>query len=441
MILRDYQQRAVRDLRQAYASGKRAPVLVLPTAGGKTIVASEIIRLSIAKRNRVLFAVPRIELLNQAVAKLAVAGITDVRTIQAANDIGNAAAPVIIGSIPTLTTKRWLASPVTADLVIVDECHHGKARTHEQFLSLYKTSKLLGLTATPARGDDRALGDLFDAIVVGATVKELMALGALAPCKLLAPPRIMNTRELAQDPVDAYERYVPGQKTIVFAGTVEQARQLSERFNQRGHSSKWLCAESRDREEVLAAYSRREFAVLVNVSLFVEGYDDPSIESAIFARRFTHVGSYLQAIGRVLRPFPGKSHATIVDLCGSALVHGTPDLEREYSLSGKAIKTSDREALRQCPACFGVFAASSSRDCTFCGHELPALIRQAPKNANQDLGEVTAKTPPTSWPMRAKKPGTCAGCGGAIAVGDWMVYSRVGYTAKHPRCAARKVAA
>lgn len=440
MILRDYQERAVRELRAAYAAGRRAPVLVLPTAGGKTIVASEIIRLSIAKQNRVLFAVPRIELLNQAVSKLATAGITDVRTIQASNDLGRTDAPVVIGSIPTLTTKRWLANPVEADLVIVDECHHGKARTHEQFLSLYRSSKLLGLTATPARGDDRALGDLFDSIVVGATVAELIQLEALVPCKLYAPPSILSTRELAQDPVDAYEKYVSGQKTIVFASTVEQARELSERFNQRGHSSKWLCAESKDRQEVLAAYSRREFKILVNVSLFVEGYDDPSIESAIFARRFTYVGSYLQAIGRVLRPFPGKLFATVVDLCGSALVHGTPDLEREYSLSGKAIRSSDRLSLRQCPTCFGVSTSPSER-CPYCEHEYPRLARVAPKNANVALGEVTAKTPPTSWPMRAKRAGRCARCSGLIEQGAWMIYSKRNHTAMHTRCASQRSAA
>lgn len=439
MILRPYQERAVRDLRAQYAAGRRAPVLVLPTAGGKTIVASEIIRLSIAKQNRVLFAVPRIELLNQAVSKLATAGITDVRTIQASNDLGNPDAPVVVGSIPTLTTKRWLDAPVRADLVIVDECHHGKARTHEAFLSRYTQSKLLGLTATPARGDSQPLGSLFDAIVVGATVKELTELGALAPCKLLAPPQILDTRTLAQDPVDAYERYLSGQKTIVFAATVEQAKQLSERFNARSISSKWLSAESRDREEVLAAYARCEFRVLVNVSLFVEGYDDPSIESAIFARRFTHVGSYLQAIGRVLRPFPGKLHATVVDLCGSALVHGTPDLEREYSLTGKAIRTLAIPSLRQCPACFGV-SANPGAVCSYCGHEFPRLARKAPRNANVDLGEVTAKTKPTSWPMRAKKPGRCAACGGPIEEGAWIIYSKATYTAKHTGC-ARKAAA
>lgn len=434
MILREYQQRAVSQLRQAYASGKRAPILVLPTGGGKTIVAAEIIRLALTRRTRTLFAVPRIELLNQAVAKLALAGCTNVRTIQAQNDNGSPDAPVTVASIPTLTTERWMQSPVQADLVIVDEAHHCKARTHEQFLALYQSAKLLGLSATPQRGDGRAVGDVFDALIVGATVRELIDLDALVPARIYAPPRIMGPREIAQDPVEAYLERLRGEKAIVFASTVAQAQQLAERFQQASVSARWLSGESRDREEILDAYARHEFRVLVNVSVLVEGFDDPSIQSAILARRFTHVGSYLQAIGRILRPSHGKTQATVVDLCGSALVHGTPDMEREYTLDGKGIGKS-KQPIRQCQQCGGVFTTQPA--CPFCGHVAPPLTRAQARALGIQLDEITAATPKTSWPMRAKRPGLCVSCHGLIERGAWIVYSAAAKQAMHTGCAAR----
>lgn len=439
MKLREYQERGIRDLRACYASGKRAPAYVSPTGSGKTIVAAEIIRLAVQKGNRVLFIAGRVELLDQTVKKLADAGITDTRVIQAENDNATGS-PVIVASVQTLASKRWSSQLPPADLLIPDEAHHIKARTWLSIARHYSDAKILALTATPERGDGSPLGDILDSIVVGATVRELIDLKCLVQPKVYAPPQIMDTRTLAMDPVDAYFKYTAGKRTIVFAATVEHAAKIAADFRSKAIAAEHVSGSMNNRPDIIRRYTAGEFSVLVNVALVIEGYDDPSTEAVIFAKRFTHAGGYLQACGRPLRPYEGKTEAIIADLGGSALVHGTPDLERSYSLEGKAIKTLDRESLRQCPACFGVTANASQR-CSYCGHEFPRLERQAPKNANVELGEVTAKTPPQNWPMRAKKPGKCAGCGGAISVGDWMVYSRTTYTAKHPKCAVRKVAA
>lgn len=437
MRLREYQERSVRDLRAQYTAGRRAPICVLPTGAGKTVVAAEVARLSLAKGNNVGFLVPRIELLNQAVNKLAAAGIADVRTIQAQNDNGTDAR-VFVASIQTLTTERWMQALPPADLLIVDEAHHAKARTHEQLIKGYPNAKLLGLSATPQRGDGRALGDVFDSLVVGTTVKALTEQGALVPCKVYAPPRILSSRELAQEPADAYMQRTPGQKAIVFCATVDHAKRTADSFNALGISARWVSGESRDREEIIDGFARRDFDVLVNVSVLVEGFDDPAIEVAILAKRFTHVGSYLQALGRILRPSEGKTQATAIDLCGSALVHGTPDLKREYSLEGKGI-SSKRQSIRQCQECGGVF--EQERECPYCGFELPPLERAQAQAIGVKLEEVSAKTEPTSWPMRSKRRGTCTVCKGLIEQGTWIVYSKATYTAKHTSCAARKVAA
>lgn len=438
MKLREYQQRAVDDLRQAYSSGRKAPVLVMPTGSGKTPTAAEIIRLAVAKGNRVGVLANRIELISQATNKLVDAGIDNPRVIRAEND-NQSDSPVFVASIPTLVTERWQGELPPADLLVLDECHHSPSETWAGLVARYPNAKLLGLTATPQRGDGRSLQGQFDCIVVGSTVKELTDLGYLVPCKLFAPPRIMATRELAQDPVDAYLRHAKGQKAIVFCSSVAAARRTAQDFNARGVTAEWVSGDSANRETTIAMFQQRAFDVLVNVSLVIEGFDDPESSAGILARRFTHVGSYLQALGRFLRPFPGKRHATVVDLCGSALVHGTPDLPREYSLDGKGID-NHRASLRQCQQCGAVFEQRPS--CPYCEFATPPLTRAQAKALGLELHQVSAETvKPTSWPMRAKRRGFCSRCSQPVEQGAWIVYSARSRQAMHTSCAARQARA
>lgn len=438
MILRAYQQRAVDQLRACYASGRRAPVLCLPTAAGKTVVSAEIIRLALAKKNRVLFAAGRVELLNQAVRKLADAGVTDVRVIQADNITGAADAAVTVASIPTLATKRWMAALPPADLVIADEVQHGIARTWHDFLRCYASSRLLGLSATPQRGDGRGLGEIFDAIVVGASVRELTDLGHLVRCRVFAPPRVLEARELALDPFEAYERYANKQPTIVFAQTKQHARSIADSFDARGIRVATVFGDSTDREATLAGLGDGTIDVLVGVGVFIEGWDCTAATVAIFARKFTHVGSYLQAIGRLLRPHPGKQEAIVVDLVGSALVHGTPDIDREYSLDGAGISSS-RLAIRQCQRCGGVF--QDAPKCTYCGFAAPPLARKDPKATGEGVSALAPKTQARPWfvPMEAKFAGVCATCVKRINKGDEIVWAK-GQKPRHVACAKRRAA-
>ncbi len=435
MKLRPYQERAVADLRRAYAQGAKSPVLVMPTGSGKTPTAAEIVRLSLERKRSVLFVAGRVELLDQCVRNLADAGIRDVRVIQAERD--SAPAQVTVASVPTLAAARWRDNPPPADLLILDECQHGKARTWFDFATRYPLR--LGLTATPERGDGSPMGDLFDAIVVGSTVSELTQLGYLVPARVYAPSQILDTRTIAMEPADAYTKHCPGTRCVVFAATVKHAATLAAEFRARGIHAEHVAGTMRDRPAVIARHAAGEFPVLVNVSLVVEGYDDPKIASVIFARRFTYAGGYLQAIGRALRPAEGKSMAIVVDLCGSALVHGTPDADRVYSLDGKAISGVDRKSLRQCSSCGGVCVAGPPR-CPYCSVEFTLAVRSMPTASGVGIDELRPKSKPTSWPMRAKKRGLCAGCGLETKPGDWILYSSTRRMAMHTKCAARAAA-
>jgi len=231
--LRPYQERAIAQLRAAYAAGRRAPCLVLPTGAGKTRVAAAVIAAAVQRSKRILFAAHRTELIDQTVEKLAEAEVTDVRIIQADRNLGEASSPVTVASIQTLTTDRWLGQLPTADLIILDECHHVSCDSWGRVVTAYPDALMMGLTATPQRGDGQPL-DTFDAMIVGATVRELMDLGHLVRCRVWGGPPDLKRGQLALDPVAAYQQHGGDRLAIVFAATVRHAHELVTSFRAAG---------------------------------------------------------------------------------------------------------------------------------------------------------------------------------------------------------------
>lgn len=390
MKLRDYQRRFVDGLRAAYAAGHRAPLGVSPTGSGKTVIAAEIIRAARARNRRVLFLAHKIELINQSRDKLERAGIYDVRVIRAAQDSGTAADAVAVASVPTLAQKRWRDRMPAADLVIFDECHHVKAETWSSIAAHYADSHLLGLTATPQRSDGAALGDIFDSLVVGSTVRELTDLGHLVPCRVWAPEGPLETGQTALTPLEAYQQFAGGQRAVIFCATLPHAESIAAEMSSAGiptaavHGS--LPAAERARR--LESLASGEIRAVTSLHVLTEGWDLPAVAVCILARKPQHAGTFLQMVGRVLRPSPGKTHAMLVDLCGSVHLHGTPDMDREYSLDGKGIKSTDRDQLRQCPTCGAVFLAPATA-CPQCGAEMPRSEKAEPKSIGVGLVELT----------------------------------------------------
>lgn len=436
--LRPYQERAIAAARASYAAGRRAPCLVLPTGAGKTICAAAVIQGAIERGNRTLFLAHRTELIDQTVRKLSAAGVHDVRVIQASRDLGHPQAPVIVASVQTVTTDRWLGQLPQPQLIIVDECHHLVAASWQRIIASYPAALRLGLTATPQRGDGRPLGDVFDALVVGATVRELVELEHLVPCRVWAPPMALDAAELALDPVAAYQQHGHGQRAILFAVTVEQARQSAADFAAAGISSDVVLGtgSASSRRSSLERFHAGDTRVMCNVNVLTEGFDDPPVAVCILARKPQHAGLFLQMAGRVLRPAPGKAHATLIDLCGSVHDHGTPDMDREYSLDGKAISKAPRDAIRQCPTCGAVFLAA--QECPTCGAELPRRPMALPQSTGIGVVELPTSAPRTReefWVLMAsKRSGRCDTCGGAIARGEDILWATVAKRAKHWQC-------
>lgn len=436
--LRPYQTRAIAACRAAYQRGRRAPLLVAPTGAGKTVIAAHVIHSATTLGNRSLFVAPRRELIGQTVRKLSDAGIWDVRVIQAANDTGRPDAPVIVGSIQTLTLPRWLGRLPQADLVIADEAHHMAATQWSRLATAYPAARWLGLTATPERADGKPLGDIFDDLIVAASVRELTDLGNLVPCRVFAPPRELDTAELALDPVAAYQQHGAGGLAVVFCVTVEHAERTAADLNAAGVSAATVTGvmPAAQRAETLQRWAAGNVKVVTNCGVLTEGFDLPALSTAILARRFGHAGLFLQCVGRVLRPAPGKTHATVVDLAGSVHKHGPPELEREYSLTGKAISSAPRDAIRQCPTCGAVFMMGPTA-CPSCGATLPRKPTELPRSTG--IGVVDIATLPAA-PARsfvvsitAKFPGVCRTCGGHIAPGVQIWWAK-GERPRHVSC-------
>jgi superfamily II DNA or RNA helicase len=278
---------------------------------------------------------------------------------------------VQVASIQTLLSRGQLPP---ADLIIADESHHLVAEQWNTIPKAYPKAFILGLTATPERADGTALGNLFEALYTVAQPRELISLGNLVPVQVWAPPSIPNGA-LGAPVVDAWLSHAKGLRTIVFATHVNHAAELAKRFCDAGVPSECVDGEMDHdvRRSAIRRFEKGETRVLTNVYVLTEGFDVPGVECVVLARGFSACSTYIQAVGRAMRPAPGKTAAIVLDLKGAVHEHGMPDDDRQYSLDGDPIKRVDKsDPIRQCKRCGAVFAASV-RECPRCGATLPKL--------------------------------------------------------------------
>lgn len=336
--LRDYQSRAIDLVRDEMRRGGKRVVLVLPTGAGKTRTAAAVVGRALARGSRVLWLAHRTELIDQTAVTLLAFGLP-VSVIAASSALPvDPAAPVQIASIQTLLA-RDVRPP--ADLVIWDEAHHAGegAATWTGVLDAYPEARVLGLTATPERGDGTGLAPLFDRLVVGITGRELTEAGHLVPCEVIRPARMLEAGQLAQDPVAAWRMHAGARQGFVFARTVAEAQRYAAELTAAGIRACCIHAgtPARERALMIGMFRDRTIRALCNVFVFTEGTDLPAASVCVLARGASSAGIYLQMVGRVLRPAPGKTDALLIDLRGVSHVHGMPEDERAYRLEGRAI--------------------------------------------------------------------------------------------------------
>jgi superfamily II DNA or RNA helicase len=366
--LRPHQERAIAEVRAHYARGTRRVLLVAPTAYGKTHVAAHLIARAVERGRRVLFLVHLREVVLATARRLTDLGV--LTGVVMSGVPASPLAPVQVASVATLAERR---QHPPADLVVWDEAHHTAAESYRAIAAAYPGAWHLGLTATPERTDGVGLRDAFDALVVGAQISELVALGFLAPIEVLAP----DTRgsSIAADPVEALGRFAPGRPALVYCRTVQESRECSEALNARGIAAAHIdgSTPAAQRDSALEAFARGDLQVICNVAVLTEGWDCPRAEVCVLARPTSSVAVFLQAVGRVRRAVPGK-RALLLDLGGSVHDCGHPDQDREFTLDGiDRTPRADRLQLRRCAACgLVVERARSGSVCERCNTPWPA---------------------------------------------------------------------
>lgn len=391
MQLRDYQSRAVADIRAALAA-HRSVVLALQVGGGKTVVACEVIRRVLAAGKRALFVVHRVELVEQARDRLAAFGIR--AGVIKAGIPEHRDRPVQVACVPTLVRRDF----PPADLVILDETHHAVSASWLRVVQHYRDDGafVLGITATPMRLDGRRLGDAFQAIIEPVTTRELIDGGYLIEPTVYAPPVDLSgigTRggdyklpELAErvsplcgHVIQTWAARARTRPTLAFAVNVEHSRLMEAAFSEAGARVAHVDGKSskRDRKRANAYLRNGRLDVVTQCAIWTEGVDIPELSCLVLARPTKSLSLHRQMIGRVMRTSPGKADALVLDHAGNTLEHGLITDEIEWSLDGEIRRPSGAPPVTQCPECFAILPLGVT-ECPECGSVKPPRSIEAP---------------------------------------------------------------
>jgi superfamily II DNA or RNA helicase len=388
MELRPYQVDVIAEFERKVAAGVRRIIIIAPTAAGKTVIASEIIKRAGLKR--VLFIAHRDELLTQARAKLKSFDIT-AGIIKAGRDKdARPQALVQVAGIQTLywrciRTDRMELPP--ADIFFIDECHHVRSKTYRAIIDAYPNAIIIGLTATPVRGDNRGLGNVFQAMIECPQIGELQKLGFLVKLKIFAPPPPdlrgvevastgdyvihqlsdrMNTDPLVGDIVEHWLKHAQRRRTVVFAVDIAHSVHIVDEFTKSGVHAEHLDGNTRqdERDAILDRLRTSETEVVSNCMVLTEGFDLPDIGCIVLARPTRSLGLFRQMIGRGLRTAEGKTDVVILDHSGGVHRHGRPDDAIEWTLDTDKRATNPTHETRKAKA----GGADPFCECTACGH-------------------------------------------------------------------------
>ena len=431
--LREYQKDAVSGVYQRWDAGAKNTLLVLPTGAGKTVVMSNILdnhagaSVAIAHRqelvSQISMALARQGLRHRIIGpKNVVKLCVSLHTAELGRSYYHPEAKTGVAGVDTLvrrgdSLREWLNS---VTLWAQDEAHHvltsnkwGKAA------EMFPRAKGLGVTATPLRADGKGLGrdydGLFDDMVIGPNMRELIRRGFLTEYRIFAPPSdyqrpdtiggsgdftMVNMKKATKqshivgDIVAHYVKIAMGKPGVTFVPDVETAHDVAAQFCSAGVPAVAVSAKTPDRERIdcINRFKRGELRQLVNVDLFGEGFDLPAIEVVSMGRPTESYGLYVQQFGRALRLLDGKTHGIIIDHVGNVARHGLPDAPREWSLERRERRSKDTPSdvipTWVCRECVGVWECFI-KICPNCGagKPLPA-VRSGPEFVDGDLTEL-----------------------------------------------------
>lgn len=334
MELRPYQEEAKESIFEEWDKGVLKTLLVLPTGCGKTVVFAKVAEDCVRRGDRVLILAHRGELLEQAADKIAKVTGLGCATEKAEQSCRGSWFRITVGSVQTLMREKRLGQ-FQADYfntIIIDEAHHCISDSYQKILQHFGSAHVLGVTATPDRGDMQNLGQVFDSLAYEYTLPKAIKEGYLSPIKALTIPLQLDLSGVsmqsgdfkagdiatALDPylyqiADEMEKYCKDRKTVVFLPLVKTSQKFKDILNEKGFCAAEVNGESRDRAEVLEAFDRGDYNVLCNSMLLTEGWDCPSVDCVIVLRPTKVRSLYSQMVGRGTRLCEGKDHLLLLD--------------------------------------------------------------------------------------------------------------------------------
>lgn len=334
MTLRPYQQEAHDSILKKWQAGTDRLLLVLPTGTGKTIVFAAVTRDRVLQGSRVLILAHRGELLEQAADKLVKSTGLGSALEKAESSCLSSWFRVTVGSVQTMMRESRLKKfpPDYFTTIIIDEAHHCISDSYQKVLQHFPGAKVLGVTATPDRGDMRDLGTYFEQIAYEYSLPEAIREGYLSPIKALTIPLKIDISQVgisagdfkagevgtALDPyleqiATEMETYCRDKKTVVFLPLVKTSQKFRDILIRHGFDAAEVNGNSEDRAEVLRDFDEGRYNVLCNSMLLTEGWDCPSVDCIIVLRPTKVRSLYSQMVGRGTRLFSGKSHLLLLD--------------------------------------------------------------------------------------------------------------------------------
>jgi DNA repair protein RadD len=437
MQLRPYQQQCKDDIYKSWGYGSKNVLCVNPTGSGKTVIFSDVIKdhdapsVAIAHRqelvSQISLALARDEVRHKIIGpRNVIRSIVNIHMEEIGNCFYDPAAPCAVAGVDTLVRRtaelsHWLKS---VSLWVTDEAHHiSKGNKWFNAVKLFPNAKGLGVTATPLRADGRGLGShndgVFDVMVEGPTMRELITMGYLTDYRIFVPPSDLDLTNVPTstttgdfnpnklkvavrksrvigDVVSHYIKLANGKLGVTFATDVQTATDIATQYNALGVPAAVVTAKTPDAERVaiLRKFRNRELLQLVNVDLFGEGFDLPAIEVVSMARPTASFNLFVQQFGRACRLMDGKLYALIIDHVGNVKRHGLPDAPQVWTLDRRENRRGQKGPsipVTSCPQCTAAYE-KIHKFCPFCGYVPLIAERSKPEFVEGDLTELDPST-------------------------------------------------
>ena len=336
--LYEHQKEAVRAISDQFADGSRRTLAVLATGSGKTIIYLHLADLWMRTKARILILAHRRELIHQPLdrAEEFYPGLAaKMGVVMAGSD--EPTAQVVIATIQTVSRDSGrLEALGKFDYVILDECHHGTAKSYMKLVEHFPDARWLGLTATPFRTDGDSLAEVFDSVAYRFPITTAIDRGTLVPFDAYGFSLPVSVEDLGETKYgwkaedlgnllsaanalevvyEKWEEYCNGRSTICFTSSVAQAHATAEYFRGRGVSAEAVdgTTPKRVRDKVLRRFRSGNVQLVANCQVWTEGVDVPEASAALMVCPTKSDLAYVQKLGRVLRTFKGKENAIILD--------------------------------------------------------------------------------------------------------------------------------